>query len=145
MLKMSLLFRSINEPILGSKWRDTFVAVWPAYRRWFLSQGEAARPTYRQVVRALRRHMPEFLPNYERMVELAGGGDFAARFLGQYCPPPFFAACSQAILVDDEPLLVRNYDYSPLLCDGLVMKTRWNNRSVIAMTDCMSGALDGMN
>ena len=37
--------------------------------------------------------MPEFLPVYEDMVELAGGGDRAARFLAQYCPPP----CSLAV------------------------------------------------
>ncbi len=144
-LNMTLEFRSLDEPTLGPKWGECFHQSWPAYRRWFLSQGEAARPTYRQSVRALRKHMPEFLPTYERMTELAGGGDFAARFLGQFCPPPFFAACSQAILVDDEPVLIRNYDYSPLLCDGLIMKTRWQDQSVIAMTDCMSGVLDGTN
>ena len=144
-LDMSLQFRAVDEPTLGPKWTRCFSRAWPAYRRWFLSEGEALRPTYRQVVRALRRYMPELLPNYERMTELAGGGDFAARFLGQYCPPPFFAACSQAILLNPEPVLVRNYDYSPLLCDGLIMNTRWGSRSVIASTDCMSGVLDGMN
>lgn len=144
-LEMNLEFRSIDEPSLGAKWSERFCAHWPAYRRWFLSQGEGARPTYRQVVRSLNQHMPEFLPAYERMTELAGGGDFASRFLGQLDPPPFFAACSQAILVDDEPVLIRNYDYSPLLCDGLIMKTHWGERAVIAMTDSMSGVLDGMN
>ena len=144
-LEMSLEFRSIDEPGLGEHWRACFTESWPAYRRWFLSEGEAARPTYRQALRALRRHMPEFLPSYQRMTDLAGGGDFAARFLAQYCPPPFFAACSQAILAGDEPVLVRNYDFSPLLCDGLIMRTLWGDRAVISMSDCMNGILDGMN
>ncbi len=149
-LEMTLQFRTIDEASLGPKWQDCFAAHWPAYRGWFLSQGESARPTYRQVARALNHHMGELVPSWERMSDLAGGGDFAARFLGQLNPPPFFAACSQAILPGNEatgqpPIMVRNYDYSPLLCDGLVMKTHWLDHRVIAMTDCMSGVLDGMN
>ncbi|MEM7171360.1 MAG: C45 family peptidase [Pseudomonadota bacterium] len=147
---MTMEYRTLDEAELGPKWQGAFEAIWPAYRGWFLSQGEEARPTYREVARALKAHMPEWVPAWEQMSELAGGGDYAARFLGQLSPPPFFAACSQAILPGDPaagqaPLLVRNYDYSPLLCDGLVMKTHWLKRGVIAMTDCMSGVLDGMN
>ncbi len=142
---MILEFESLGEAEPGPKWRQRFEGTWPNYRRWFLREGEANRPTYRASLRALKRHMPEILPSYERMVELAGGGDFAARFLAQYCPPPFFAACSQAIFVNAEPMLIRNYDYSPLLCDGLVLQTAWNQRRVIGMADCMSGLLDGMN
>lgn len=139
-----LTFRSIDEPSLGNKWRNAFTAFWPAYKGSFL-QGEASRPSYLASLRALRRHMPEMLSCYERMVELSGGSDLAARFLAQYCPRPFFAACSQAVWLEGEPALVRNYDYSPRLCDGLVMRTAWNGRPVIAMTDSMSGVLDGMN
>lgn len=142
---MRFTFRSIDEPRLGVKWRRAFKRFWPAYRRWFLDGGEAERPTYMASLRALRKHMPELVPCYDQMVELAGGGDFAARFLAQYSPRPFFAACSQAVWLEGEPALVRNYDYSPRLCDGLVMRTRWNGRKVIAMTDAMSGVLDGIN
>ena len=145
MLRMTLEVATLDEPNLGPKWQAQFSRAWPAYRRWFLSHGEAARPTYRQSYRALQHHMPEFVPIYEQMTDLAGCGDFSARFLGQYCPPPFFAACSQVMLIDDEPVLIRNYDYSPLLHDGLIMKTSWGGRDVIAVTDCMSGVLDGMN
>ena len=142
---MTLEFESLDEAEPGPKWRQRFEGTWPDYRRWFLREGEAKRPTYRASLRALKRHMPELLPSYQRMVELAGGGDFAARFLAQYCPPPFFAACSQATFVNGEPVLIRNYDYSPLLCDGLILHSAWNQRRVIGMADCMSGLLDGMN
>ena len=142
---MSLEFESLEEAEPGPKWRQRFESTWPDYRRWFLREGEAKRPTYRASLRALKRHMPEILPSYERMVELAGGGDFAARFLTQFCPPPFFAACSQAVFVSTEPVLIRNYDYSPLLCDGLVLQSAWNRRRIIGMADCMAGLLDGMN
>ena len=45
----------------------------------------------------LRAHMPELVPAYERVVELAGGGDLAARMLSLYRPPPYLAACSQGV------------------------------------------------
>ena len=42
-------------------------------------------------------------------------------------------------------MLVRNYDYSPFLFEGVILKTAWNGRQVIAMSDCLWGVLDGMN
>jgi predicted choloylglycine hydrolase len=141
----ALTFEAIDEAQPGPEWQRRFESHWPAYKRWFLSAGDAARPSYLASLRQLKEHMPELVPVYERMVALAGGGDMAARFLAHYCPPPFFGACSQAVWLDGAPALVRSYDYSPLLCDGLIMRTRWGRRGVIAMTDGMSGVLDGMN
>lgn len=142
---MRFTFRTIDEPALGPKWKAEFEALWPAYQRWFYREGDARRPSYRASLRALTGHMPEMSASYHHMVGLAGGSDSAARFLAQYCPPPFFAACSQVMWLEDEPVLIRNYDYSPLLCDGLIMRTNWNAHQVIAVTDSMSGVLDGMN
>ena len=130
---------------MGSVWQREFKTLWPAYRKWFLRYGEKDRPTYYDSVQALTRYLPEFLPTYEAMVELAGGGDHAARFLAQYCPPPLFRGCSQAVYIGDEPVIVRNYDYSPFVFDGLLMRSHYDQKAVIAMTDCMSGVLDGMN
>jgi predicted choloylglycine hydrolase len=79
------------------------------------------------------------------LVELAGGGDLAARFLSLYCPAPYLAACSQlAVKSSDGPLLVRNYDYSALLCEATWLRTHWL-QPVLAMSDCAWGALDGVN
>jgi predicted choloylglycine hydrolase len=141
----ALTFESIDEAQPGPAWQRRFEDHWPAYKRWFLSAGDAARPSYLASLRQLKKHMPELVPVYERMVALAGGGDMTARFLAHYCPPPFFGACSQAVWLDGEPALVRSYDYSPLLSDGLIMRTRWARRGVIAMSDGMNGVLDGMN
>jgi hypothetical protein len=88
-------FRSIEELELGDRWRAVFEERWPHYREWFLREGEEARPSYATSARMLRAHMPELVPAYERVVELAGGGDLAARMLSLYRPPPFLAACSQ--------------------------------------------------
>ncbi len=142
---MELTFRAVSESIPGEKWRTLFDAHWPGYRRWFLSEGDEARPTYLASIRALREHMPEIVPTYEKLCELAGGSDLAARFLSFYCPPAYLSGCSQAIWRGETPLLVRNYDYSPRLCDGVILHTRWTGTDVVAQTDCLWGVLDGIN
>lgn len=142
---MKFTFRAFAEDAPGKTWQQEFNERWPAYRRWFLRFGDRDRPTYLESIRALKKHLPDFLPAYEQMVDLAGGGDRAARFLAQYCPPPLFRGCSQAVYFADESVLVRNYDYSPYIFDGLVMRSRFGERKVVATLDCMSGALDGIN
>jgi len=144
-IHMKFTFRTFDEDRPGKIWQKHFKRFWPGYRRWFLRYGERDRPTYFESIQALRKYIPEFLPHYEAMTELAGGGDYAARFLAQYCPPPLFRGCSQAVYLQDEAVLVRNYDYSPYVFDGLVMQSRFEQRGVVAMIDCMSGALDGIN
>jgi predicted choloylglycine hydrolase len=136
---------SILELAAGAKWQVQFRRLWPAHRAWYLRDGDAARPSYLECIRELRRHLPELLPVYERLVELAGGGDLAARYLAQYRPPAFFAACSQLLWLGGEPALIRNYDYSPHLFDGLLLYSAWSGRRVIAMTDGLIGVLDGVN
>jgi predicted choloylglycine hydrolase len=136
---------AIAEPLPGEKWRSLFSYHWSAYRRWFLSEGAAARPLYLSARRALKQHMPELLPTYERLVALAGGGDVAARFLTLYCPPAYMRGCSQAVWAGTPPLLVRNYDYSPRLFEGAILHTAWNGRKVVGTSDCLWGLVDGMN
>ena len=142
---MEFTFRAFAEDSPGQVWQQEYNARWPAYKDWFLRFGERERPTYLESIRALKRHMPQIMPVYEQMVDLAGGGDRAARFLAQYCPPPLFRGCSQAVYIEDEAVLVRNYDYSPYVFDGLIMRSRFDQRTVVAMIDCMSGVLDGIN
>jgi len=85
------------------------------------------------------------MPAYERAVELAGGGDLAARMLSLYKPPPYLAACSQGAWTrDGVPMLVRNYDYAPSRFEGVIWSTQLVKR-VLGMSDCLWGLLDGMN
>jgi predicted choloylglycine hydrolase len=142
---MQRTIQAVEEPLPGPKWAALFGYHWQAYRRWFLSEGAGARPLYLSSLKALERHMPELLPTYERLAELAGGGDLAARFLSLYCPPAYLRGCSQAVWSGSPPLLVRNYDYSPRLFEGTILKTRWNGRSVVGTSDCLWGLLDGIN
>ena len=142
---LNLAFTAIDEPQPGEKWAGLFERLWPAYRQWWLKQGAEARPTYLQCRRALSTHMPEILPVYDQLTELAGGGDLAARFLSVYLPPPYMAGCSQAIWAGPEPFLVRNYDYSPDAFDAVILRTQWLGRRVMGVSDSLIGLLDGIN
>ena len=97
MQMMPFSFRSIEELELGAKWQAVFEERWPHYREWFLREGEAARPSYATSARMLRAHMPELMPAYERVVELAGGSDLAApgcALFSTACSAVLFMACS---------------------------------------------------
>ncbi len=142
---MQLNFTAIDEAVPGEKWTALFEQLWPAYKRFWLSEGELSRPTYLECVTAIGTHMPEVMPVYERLVELAGGSDHAARFLSGYCPPTYMTGCSQAVWHGPEPMLVRNYDYSPQAFDAVVLRTQWMGRKVMGVSDCLIGLLDGIN
>ncbi len=142
---MDILFKKICEPNAGAQWQQQFETLWPYYRKWYLSEGIAARQTYLAGYRAIKTYMPELLPTYERLCELAGGGDVASRFLSFYRPPPYLSGCSQAVWLRDQPMLVRNYDYDPRLIDSVILNSHWNDKQVIATTDGMWGVVDGMN
>ncbi|WP_020591773.1 C45 family autoproteolytic acyltransferase/hydolase [Kiloniella laminariae] len=142
---MDLVFEKLYETKAGPAWKDLFDRLWPAYEKWFLSEGIAARQTYLAGLRAMKRYMPELVPTYEHLCELAGGGDLAARFLSFYRPPLYLSGCSQAVWLGDEPMLVRNYDYAPELCDGVLLDSAWNGRRVMAISDGMWGVVDGLN
>lgn len=140
-----MYWRAISEDLPGPKWAGLFREYWSDYRAWWLKEGETARPTYAASLRALRTHMPEMVPLYEELCELAGGGDHAARFLSFYCPPPYLASCSQAVWGGKQPVLVRNYDYNPKAFDSLVLRTKWLGRAVMGTSDGLWGLVDGVN
>jgi len=141
----SATFEAVEESLPGTQWQALQRRLWPLYQTWFLSEGDAARPSYMESRRALRQYMPELLPTFERLCELAGGGDMVSRFLSLYCPPPYLSGCTQAVWTGDEPLLVRNYDYSAQRLEAVLLKSCWNGQTVIAMSDALWGVLDGIN
>jgi predicted choloylglycine hydrolase len=141
----SITFRAIAEPQPGERFRARFEEAWPGYRRWFLRDGDAARPSYATARAMLREHMPGLVPAWTRLVDLAGGGDLAARMLALYDPPPLVSGCSQAVVGADAPVLVRNYDFDPALLEGVIGCTALRGHGVIGMSDCIWGLLDGIN
>ena len=142
---MHLTFHAIADDPGGAAWQGLFQRLWPAYRRWYLRDGHLARPSYLACRRALEVHMPEFVPRWKHLVELAGDGDVAARFLSLWCPPAYDSACSQAVWPGEEPLLVRNYDYSARYFDAVCLHTHWGTQRVLGTSDCLVGLVDGVN
>lgn len=142
---LHLRFRAVAEDTPGRRWQSLFARAWPDYRRWFLKEGDARRPGYLSCESALRHYMPELAPTWARLVGLAGGGDLEARMLSLFCPTPYLVACSQVLWTRTSPVLIRNYDYHPDYCEGVLLRSRWLDRRVIASSDCLWGALDGMN
>ena len=94
---------------------------------------------------ALREHLPELVPTWERLCRLAGGGDTASRVLAHWCPPPHLAGCTQAVVRRGAPILVRNYDYDVRSFDATILSTDYAGRRVLGTGDCIWGLLDGLN
>jgi predicted choloylglycine hydrolase len=140
-----LLFHAIAEAVPGVKWQAAFRRHWPDYRRWYLSHGGDARHGFAAGRAKLRRHMPELVHTYERLCALTEDEEYAAGLLSLYRPPPFLAGCSQLARIQDRPMLLRNYDFDPARCEGSLLLSAWHGRRVLTMTDCLWGALDGMN
>ena len=63
-------------------------------------------------------HMPELVPTWEPLVELAGGSERGGRMLTLYNPPVLGRLLAGgASGRGTGPALVRNYDYAPRLLD----------------------------
>lgn len=142
---MDVSLRLVREDAPGTKWQALFERFWPAYRAWYYAPASGDRPPRVVAEQQLRSAMPELMPTFRRLVELAGNEADVARFLTLYRPAPYLGGCSQAVWTRGEPALVRNYDYSPKLWEAVLLATAWSGRRVMAMSDCLWGALDGIN
>ncbi|MBF0198824.1 MAG: hypothetical protein HQL32_14000 [Planctomycetes bacterium] len=138
-------FSAIEEEYPGEKWLDFYRHVDESYQNWFLKEGDFRRPSFAECQQALKTYMPEFVPLWEHLQKLCEANDKQARLLSLYCPTPYLTGCSQAVWSRYSPVLVRNYDYSPSLSEGRILKSKWFDTEVIASTDCLWGVLDGMN
>lgn len=141
----NLQFDVVDEKTPGDKFSWLFNRSWPAYRAWYLDEGEAARPSYLECISALNEYMPELVPLYQDLIKLLDCDDLQARFLSLYCPPTFYCGCSQLIYKKQEQAIIRNYDFPAFLCEGTVLRSEWLGQKVIGMADCVWGVLDGIN
>ncbi len=142
----TITFHSLSEDAPGAAWGGLYARFADGYLRWFAGGRDEAPPTRYESESALARFMPELYPTYERLLAIAGGGDEAARLLCLWRPPAYPVACSLAsVQTPAGPALVRNYEYDPDLFEGVLLRTRWGRRGVLAMSDCLWGALDGVN
>ena len=136
---------AISEPKPSEKWRKRFHESWPRYRDWYLSQGEDARPSLETARMAIRQHMPELLPLYDRVCTIVQPDTLAQRALSLFKTPPVIAGCSVAIAPTETPTLVRNYDLRPDFFEGTVLQSHWLEQDVIATSEGWIGCLDGVN
>jgi predicted choloylglycine hydrolase len=142
----SLTFDAVAEAAPGPAWAARWRRSWPAYAAWFRGNGGDAGPSRRACEAALAAHMPELVPVHRRLTRLAGGGDRAARFLSTWCPPRYLGGCSIAALeADGDVRLVRNYDLSPRLNEGLLLRSEWTGTPVMGMVEFLWGLSDGVN
>lgn len=119
---------------------------WPAYEAWFVARGGDAGPNRAACEAALMRYMPELAPVHAALVRLTGGDDRAARFLSTWCPPPYLGGCSLAARSEAGVVrLVRNYDLSPELNEGLLLRSEWTGTPVMGMIEFLWGVSDGVN
>lgn len=134
-------FRAMSD---GPDLDAVFEAYWPAYQKWMAKA--KPRINARAAREKLAAHMPELVPAYDHLVERFGEASDIARFLTLYRPPPLVRGCTQAIWQGEGgPAMVRNYDHAPHLADGVVLHARWEGVRTVCMTDCIFGALDGVN
>jgi len=146
MTQMTLTFDAVAEPMPGPKWTARWNRSWPAYEAWFIARNGDQGPPRKECRKALKRFMPELVVTYDRLVVLAGGSDRAARFLSTWCPPTYLGGCSLAAVANKKDVrLVRNYDLSPELNEGLLLRTEWSGRAVMGMVEFLWGLSDGIN
>lgn len=138
-------FQFINEKKVGPKWLSFYEESRESYRHWFLKEGELGRPSYMRCKNALLKYMPELVPFWENLLSLTKADDIDSRLLSFFCPTPYVSGCSQAVWQRYNPVLIRNYDYFPDLCEARILKSSWHGTEVIASSDCLWGVLDGMN
>lgn len=146
MTQMTLTFDAVDEPTAGPKWAARWQRSWPAYSAWFTARGGDQGPSAAASRAAMLAHMPELVPTYDRLVALAGGSERAAKFLSTWCPPAYLGGCSLAAIASKKQVrLVRNYDLSPELNEGLLLRTKWGDRAVMGMVEFLWGVSDGIN
>lgn len=142
-MPQSLRFRALSDDAVSATTAAIFAEYWPAYRRWMRRAPSVPLDT---CTGNLRAHMPELVPLFERLLHACGGSEPVARFLSQFCPPRVVRGCSQLVCeTDNGPVMLRSYDHHPGLFDAVVLRSRWSGRSTLATSDCLWGALDGLN
>jgi predicted choloylglycine hydrolase len=140
-------FRTRKIGLIDSQWQAVFDEYWPAYESWYRRKkgGDINPGARKQGYRQLAMIMPEMLPLYESFLDTCNDCPVAAQFLTGYQPPAYLVNCSQAVLLDEEPLLIRNYDLSPDLSENLLTHSNWLGQDIIGSNECLWGLDDGMN
>ena len=140
---MELNFRFIVDGTEQSSLDLIFERYWPQYQSWIRKSNNTDEA---YCVREFERHMPELRGMRRDLTQRFGGSEEISRFLTLFDPPRVIRACTQLVLgTEPGPVLLRSYDHHPRLLDRVVLRSHWGTRTTLAMTDCLWGALDGIN
>ena len=139
-----MIFTALDEDLPGPKWQSRWRYSWPAYRAW-LATRHFKESSPAACLEALQKHMPQLVETYKKLLALSGGGALEACFLSHWQPPEYLSGCSIAAKASHGMVrLVRNYDLSPELNEGLLLKSRWQ-KPVMGMVEFLWGLSDGLN
>jgi predicted choloylglycine hydrolase len=139
-----MTFTALDEDLPGRKWQSRWRYSWPAYLAW-LATRRFEEPSPAACLRALQHHMPQLVKTYRKLLGLSAGGALEACFLSHWKPPVYLSGCSIAAKASHGMVrLVRNYDLSPELNEGLLLKSHWQ-KPVIGMVEFLWGLSDGIN
>ncbi len=140
---LAIVFRVVADAPGGVRLPQVFAEHWAGYRSWMR---RAPRLDAGHCRAMLERCMPELVGRYDALHDRFGGGEEVGRFLTLYQPPPLVRACTQLVLDDASgPVLLRTYDHHPHLFDGMILGSAWGGVATLVMSDCIWGALDGVN
>ncbi len=143
----SVTFSAIKNTQSNQQWLNNFNLHWPAYKSWYQSRknGQINSTNLRIAEKTLNGFMPEITPIYQQLKHLVNDNPVACQFLTLHQPPAYLINCSQIVLSNPEPTLIRNYDLSPDLSENTIFYTDWLDRKVISTNECLWGADDGIN
>ena len=141
------IFKSRKIKQNSDGFESIFKEYWPAYRAWYQSKkaADVNSSALKLAEKQLHHHLPEIEPIYHQLRNITNDDPVAAQFLTGYQPPAYLVNCSQAVLIDEQPLLIRNYDLSPDLSENMVSQTHWLGQKVMGTNECLWGLDDGIN
>ena len=136
-----------SKSVQSSFHEKAFNEFWPAYKSWYQSKkSDVSNPKLlKEAETQLAKVMPELIPVYESFREVSNDCPIAANFLTGHQPPGYLINCSQAVLTNEQPLLIRNYDLSPVLSENLITHSNFLGQPIIGTNECLWGLDDGMN
>jgi len=142
---LKLTFHCVDEAAPGDGFVDHSRRHWPRYRRWYFDKKRPTRPDAAYCRQQFAMFMPRLLPMLDRLsCAMADDPERCIQFLSLFQPPGFLAGCSQAVWRREGPVLLRNYDYYPGRFETTIMRSYWL-QPVLCLSDCLWGALDGIN
>ena len=136
-----------SKSVQNSFHEKAFNEFWPTYKSWYQSKkSDVSNPKLlKEAETQLATVMPELIPVYESFREVSNDCPISANFLTGYQPPGYLVNCSQAVLTNEQPLLIRNYDLSPDLSENLISHSNFLGQPIIGTNECLWGLDDGMN